>query len=263
MVGGVHLVQVGDAGASQIAVGREHGPREGARSREGQGGVCVWLTHQRIHHVGLHKAMFCLQLFSQVHQHGLGELRFWRRGVAFPMVQKRLVSRGLFNGHGRRNALHLFQGPPGPPDAQIFQQAHGISEPHVGVFPSFPEIKRHLVSLPQRQGEGQGRFVVVAPVFVGGVSHVAVPRWGEACKVVGEPVAFKEQQVLRVHLPNAVGALLVQGAKGFTSWQIPVGLVQHVVPCHPRFFGVVGGNPLPEGRHLVAVGGTFPQGWFR
>ena len=260
MVRGVHLIHVGHPSTSQIVIGCEHRSWEGCRPREGQGDVCVWLTHQRIHHVRLHEAMLGLQFGCQIHQHGLGERRFRRRGVAFPVVQECLVSCGLFDGHGCGNALHLFQRPPRPTDAQIFQQAHGISEPHVGVLPGFSQIQRHLVCVPQRQGEVQGRHVVVAPVLVGRVGHVAVPWWGEAREVVGEPIAFKKQQMLTVHLPDAVGALLVEGAQGRASRQIPIGLVEHVVPGHPGLVGVVGGNPLPKGRHFVPVGGTLPQG---
>ena len=178
------------------------------------------------------------------------------------MVQECLISGGLFDGHGGGNALDFFQRPPCPTDAQIFQQAHGISEPHVGVLPGFPQVERYLVSVPQRQSEFHGRRVVVAPVLVGGVGHVAIPRRGKACEVVGEPVPFKKQQMLGVHFPDAVGALLVEGAKGCASRQVPIGLVEHVVPGHPGLVSVVRGNPLPEGRHFVSVGGTFPKGRF-
>ena len=135
----------------------------------------------------------------------------------------------------------------------------GVAEPDVGVLPTLSEIERHVVCVADAGGEIHGPHIIDAPVLVGRIDQLVIPRWGEATEIVGPPVALDEDDVVRVDRADAVGALLIEVAQGGAPGKVPVGLVEQVVPGHPVLVHVDLGESLPQRGHLVAVLDTLPE----
>ena len=94
---------------------------------------------------------------------------------------------------------------------------------------------------------------------MGRIHEIIIPGWRQSGKIVGEPVSFNEQNVLRIHRANGIRDLYVQTFQGSSTGEVPVGFVQNVVARYPLFVGVALGQSPPQRDHFSAVGGAFPQ----
>ena len=137
---------------------------------------------------------------------------------------------------------------------------NGVAKPHVGIFAALAQVQRHVVRRSNARGELHVRLLVVAPVLVWRVNQIVVPWRGQSREVVGKPIAFDEDHVVRVHHSNAVCALHVQRPKRVATRKVPVGFVEQVVPRHPGLVHIVLCDALPQGSHFVSVLDAFPQG---
>ena len=230
---------------------------------KGLGLVRCDLPKHGIGDIGLDDAILGFQSLGQFHQRSRGDFHRRLQCIAVPVVKQILVAVGLSDGHRARDAFDFLQWPPRPAHVQVLEQVDGIPEPGVAVFSAFSDIKRHVVLIAEGGHKLHIHRLVLAPVFVWRVHQLIVPRRGQPREVIGKPVAFDENDVVRVDRADAVRALHVQAAQSGSIWEVPVGFVEQVVPGDPLFAHIVLSNALPQRHHFVLVVDALPQGRLR
>ena len=227
-----------------------------------QGLIGIRLAQHRVRHIDLARAIFGLEALGQFHQsiHGISLRRL--RPVAVPIVQQGLVAFCLDDGQRARNAFDFFQWPPSPTHVQVLHKPNGIAEPNVAVFAAFPEVQGHVVLVAQARCKGHVHGLVFTPVLVRRIDHLIVPRRRKSGEIVGKPIALDENDVIGIHGADGFGALLVEVAQSRATGDVPIGLVEQVVPCNPLFTDVVFGNAFPQSDHFGSVFRTLPKRGF-
>ena len=207
-----HLdVPIGGSDDAHVEVRRVNDPRHRAHlPTVGNGLIGLHLTEHGVGHIRLEPAVLEFELLRQIHQDGRGLFRGGRSGIATPIIEEVLIPVGLFDREAPGDAGHLLQRPPGPPDVEVLEQVDGIAEPHIGVLSTLAEVQWHVVRVADARGEVHRPDIVVAPILVGRVDQLVIPRRGQAREIIGPPVALDEDDVVGVDGADAVGALFVE-----------------------------------------------------
>ena len=135
---------------------------------------------------------------------------------------------------------------------------NGVAKPHVGIFSLSPRYSgtsyavRMLVANCMSDASLWLQYCAES-------NQIVVPRRGQPREVVGKPVAFDENHVVRVHQTNAVRALHVQRPKRVAAGKVPVGFVEQVVPA-TQGSSTYALRCASKGKPFCAGFGCFPTG---